>query len=175
MKCQICGNEEFYGHQTVHVDVICDGDGEFIGNANGSLDASTYEADATFGPFTCTYCGAEYDELEDGQNVSGFSVFYAPIKGRPGQLAAIDFLRFTTGNGSIVVEPFRTEAERFEPGHCKPIGDEEILAAIADHLIVRSWLVANADGLSVVNEQDLIRCDEASSQDITSLSHGRRP
>lgn len=160
MKCRICGNETFYGHQTVHVDIICDGDGEFIENANGSMGASTYEADSSFGPFTCTCCGAVYDELRDGEALADFSVLYAPIKDQPGQLAVIDSFLTTTGDGFVTVEPSPLKAERFAPGCCKPISALEIQMAIADHRIVRSWLVADAADMQTVAEHALIQRDE---------------
>ena len=56
MKCK-CGNDRFIAHQVCHHDVITDGDGEF------SADKGVYYGGRPFGPFTCTVCGAEYEEL----------------------------------------------------------------------------------------------------------------
>lgn len=58
MKCKICGKETFEARQVLHVDVICDGDGEFVENLADTLDQSVYESGSPFGPYTCTHCGA---------------------------------------------------------------------------------------------------------------------
>ena len=58
-----CGNDHFYAHQIVRVDVIVDADGCFEDNATDRLESSIYDAEKPYGPFTCTSCGREYDEL----------------------------------------------------------------------------------------------------------------
>ena len=58
-----CGNDRFYGHQIVRVDVIVDADGSFESNVTDPMENSIYDAEKPYGPFTCTVCGREYDEL----------------------------------------------------------------------------------------------------------------
>jgi len=62
-KCK-CGGTEFYAHQRIQIDVIVDENGNWIQNASGPIgfcgdDIS--EVGDTYGPYTCTECGAEYD------------------------------------------------------------------------------------------------------------------
>lgn len=57
-----CGNPEFYAHQVCRMDIVCDGSGNWIKNTP-SDDSSCYDADNPFGPFTCTKCRKEYEEL----------------------------------------------------------------------------------------------------------------
>lgn len=63
MLCKKCGNDEFEAHQRVYMDVIVDQYGEFIANAGEDDSPSIYEHERPYGPFTCTKCGEEYDEL----------------------------------------------------------------------------------------------------------------
>ena len=62
MKCT-CGNDRFIAHQIIHADVIVGADGEFLENVTETLEASIYDSEKPYGPFTCTACGREYDEL----------------------------------------------------------------------------------------------------------------
>lgn len=64
MKCQ-CGNDRFVGHQILRVEVITDEHGDFYENLSCGLEKSIYDAGNPYGPFTCTECGKEYDELMD--------------------------------------------------------------------------------------------------------------
>ena len=59
-----CGNDHFYGHQIIRADVIVDADGSFEENITNRLEDSIYDAERPYGPFTCTSCGKEYEELE---------------------------------------------------------------------------------------------------------------
>ena len=59
-----CGNDRFYGHQIIRADVIVGADGSFEANVTEHLEDSIYDAEKPYGPFTCTACGKEYDELE---------------------------------------------------------------------------------------------------------------
>ena len=59
-----CGNDRFIGHQIIRVDVIVGADGSFLENVTGRLEDSIYDAERPYGPFTCTSCGKEYEELE---------------------------------------------------------------------------------------------------------------
>lgn len=61
-KCK-CGNNEFYAHQTVHIDVLVDADNTFIRNKEDTAELSIYHADEPFGPYTCTECGETYDTI----------------------------------------------------------------------------------------------------------------
>ena len=58
-----CGNDRFYGHQFVRVDVIVGADGSFESNVTDPMENSIYDTEKPYGPFTCTVCGKEYDEL----------------------------------------------------------------------------------------------------------------
>ena len=59
----ICGNDRFIGHQIIRADVIVGVDGSFLENVTDRLEDSIYDAEKPYGPFTCTACGREYDEL----------------------------------------------------------------------------------------------------------------
>ena len=56
MICE-CGNNEFNAHQKCYHDVIVDGNNMFLQNEN------IYESEHPYGPYTCTKCGKEYEEL----------------------------------------------------------------------------------------------------------------
>lgn len=56
MKCK-CGCERFMAHQICRHDVAVDGRGDFLS------DQGIYDSETPFGPFTCTNCGIQYDEL----------------------------------------------------------------------------------------------------------------
>ena len=60
-KCPICGCPEFLAHQIVRVDVVVNGDGDFIENVPGGV----YDAEKPYGPFTCCSCGWTFSELSD--------------------------------------------------------------------------------------------------------------
>ncbi len=55
-----CGGKEFYARQVATMDVITDGNGNWIKNMEVSA------ADKPYGPFTCTKCEKEYEELGGG-------------------------------------------------------------------------------------------------------------
>lgn len=59
MKCKICGNELFMGHQQCYHDIIVDGDNNF------EEDNGIYEHERPYGPYQCCCCGAEYEELNE--------------------------------------------------------------------------------------------------------------
>jgi hypothetical protein len=54
-----CGNDKFNAHQVVHQDVIVDGDN------NWESSGESYDSNTPFGPYTCTECSHEFDELTD--------------------------------------------------------------------------------------------------------------
>ena len=64
MKCK-CGNDKFTAHQVLHVDVIVDGNNNFLENPNNNIEENVYHANDPFGPYRCTKCGEKYDELEE--------------------------------------------------------------------------------------------------------------
>lgn len=65
-KCPYCGNDVFSAHQICHLDVLVDPDGKFLENdsADGFADTAIYEGETPFGPYTCTHCGAEFEDLQ---------------------------------------------------------------------------------------------------------------
>ena len=63
MRCK-CGNDKFYAHQLVYLDVTVDESGEFHSNLE-DIAAAIYDSERPYGPYTCTKCAAEYDTLTD--------------------------------------------------------------------------------------------------------------
>lgn len=62
MRCK-CGNNRFYAHQLVRLDVVVDENGAFDSNLYDNAEAAIYDTEKPYGPFTCTVCNREYDEL----------------------------------------------------------------------------------------------------------------
>lgn len=60
-----CGNNRFFARQEVYYDVVVDGNNIFNRNI-GCEDAET-----PYGPYTCTRCGKEYDDLDELTNNEG--------------------------------------------------------------------------------------------------------
>jgi hypothetical protein len=56
MKCE-CGSTQFYASQVCYHRIIVDENGNFID------DLDVDEADHPYGPFECTQCAKEYEEL----------------------------------------------------------------------------------------------------------------
>lgn len=52
-----CGNTKFSAHQVCYHDVVVDS------NNNFDRNIAIYESENPYGPYYCTECGAEYDEL----------------------------------------------------------------------------------------------------------------
>lgn len=69
-RCKICGNDRFVGHQAVRLEVITDGEGDFMDNMPEGAESAIYDSSSPYGPFTCTKCGEEYDELDELPDVS---------------------------------------------------------------------------------------------------------
>lgn len=63
MKCLKCGNDTFIGHQIIRADILVDENGDFCENLPGGLEPHIYDSEKPYGPFTCTKCGAEYEEI----------------------------------------------------------------------------------------------------------------
>lgn len=59
-----CGCSTFFGHQVVHMDIKVNGFGAFEENMTPDSPLSDiYYAGDPFGPFECTNCRAEYENL----------------------------------------------------------------------------------------------------------------
>lgn len=71
MKCKHCGGEEFVAHQMCRMDVLVDGSGTFIANVHENPAIDIYDSERPYGPFQCTGCGAEYEELDGSDSTSG--------------------------------------------------------------------------------------------------------
>lgn len=67
MRCKCCNGTRFIAHQVVRMDVMVDEKNNFIGNLFGGAESHIYDAGTPYGPYTCTDCGAEYDELAEGE------------------------------------------------------------------------------------------------------------
>jgi hypothetical protein len=65
LVCPKCGGQEFSANQTCTCDIIVDSKNEFL--RNNTEDDSVYIswADDPYGPYYCTSCGTEYDDLEN--------------------------------------------------------------------------------------------------------------
>lgn len=153
MKCKICGSETFEAHQELHVDVICDGDGDFIHNLAETLEASISDSNNPFGPFTCTHCGAVYEELEEGAKVEDISYLLAPVKGHPTRYVRIDFFRIHDTGDKVMVEPYNKDI--FEA--CDPVDIESLVSTPGWDRTVPNWLVTKWDGLTIISRAELDR------------------
>lgn len=61
MICK-CGNDSFFAHQLVRMDVIVDSSNQFMDNIKPA-ETAIYDSETPYGPYTCTLCGKEYEEL----------------------------------------------------------------------------------------------------------------
>lgn len=68
MKCKHCGGEQFIGHQLARMDILVDGDGDYIDGVHKDISLDIYDSEPAYGPFQCCGCGAEYDALAEGEN-----------------------------------------------------------------------------------------------------------
>jgi len=65
IKCS-CGNDEFKAHIGLTGDIIVNGQNNWIGQCGGHTDNnSIYGSSKPFGPYICTVCKKEYDDLEE--------------------------------------------------------------------------------------------------------------
>jgi len=68
LKCK-CGNQKFSAHQVLHVSIVVDEENDYLHPESGENEfdciggEDIYEANNPFGPYQCTNCGEEYDEL----------------------------------------------------------------------------------------------------------------
>jgi hypothetical protein len=57
-KCPNCENDKFTAQQRCYHDVVVDGDNNFI------EDKGIYESETTYGPYYCTECDFEIEEID---------------------------------------------------------------------------------------------------------------
>lgn len=60
-----CNNKEFFAHQKCFVDVVVDGNNNFLKNKYENFEQSVYESEKPYGQYTCSNCGEEFNELKD--------------------------------------------------------------------------------------------------------------
>ena len=106
MKCQFCGSEEFIGHQMVRMDVVCDGSGNYEDAVN-RVDPmqDIYDSGVCYGPFQCRRCGAEYEELKDGQEPNSGPVY--------GWVSSAPFRKVLDQIGNLGQRKQKWEGERY--------------------------------------------------------------
>jgi len=63
VKCD-CGNDKFFAHQILRVDVVVNENGQWYEYAKENLEYCIYDAEQPYGPFTCTKCGKEYENIQ---------------------------------------------------------------------------------------------------------------
>lgn len=68
MKCKHCGGESFIGHQLVRMDILVDGDGDYVDGVHKDISYDITDSEAAYGPFQCCGCGAEYNALAKGED-----------------------------------------------------------------------------------------------------------
>ena len=64
-KCGKCGCGEFYASQVKKLDVIVDGNNQFLYDDTPDYKDFVYGEYEPFGPYTCVQCGMEYASLSD--------------------------------------------------------------------------------------------------------------
>lgn len=67
MKCKCCGGEQFVAHQEVRMEILVDGNGSYKAGIHKDISYDIYDSGNPYGPFQCCGCGAEYEELADGE------------------------------------------------------------------------------------------------------------
>lgn len=68
MKCKYCGGEQFVAHQICRMEILVDGEGDYIDGVHKDIGLDIYDSEPAYGPFQCCGCGAEYDVLADGED-----------------------------------------------------------------------------------------------------------
>lgn len=105
MKCKHCGGEMFTAHQLCRMDVLVNESGDFLSDMPDG--PAIYDAENPYGPFQCCGCGAEYDELAEGEESTS-----GPIDGwTPIQLPSEPDTETVPCMNKIVV--FRSEGGRY--------------------------------------------------------------
>lgn len=77
MKCKYCNGDTFFARQVCRLDVIVDGNGEFLENAHSDAAQAIYDSEKPYGPYQCCGCGAEYD----GDNLKTAKLVHGPLQG----------------------------------------------------------------------------------------------
>ncbi len=68
-RCPFCGSERFIGHQVMRTEVYVDGNGEFDGDFPGGMEMAIYDSGHPYGPFICSQCSQEFDELPENKQI----------------------------------------------------------------------------------------------------------
>ena len=68
MKCKHCGGEQFIAHQVCRMEILVDGEGDYIDGVHKDISLDIYDSEPAYGPFQCCGCGAEYDVLAEGED-----------------------------------------------------------------------------------------------------------
>ena len=149
MNCKLCGNSKFYAHQILHMDIICDEQGEFLNNIHPNDPmTSCYEAEKPFGPFTCTRCGAIYDRLSDKSPIENLTILYAPIQNDPDHLAVLDHFYIYEHDNDVDILPARSRI--LAPNARTPLHKADMDQIITNHFVVSQWTVQKTDGLKII-------------------------
>ena len=64
LVCPKCGGQKFTASQTCVCDIIVDSDNEFLENNTENNSVYISWADPPYGPYCCTNCGVEYNDIE---------------------------------------------------------------------------------------------------------------
>jgi len=64
MLCPKCNSDIFYAHQIVRLDIIVDKHGDWFKNIHEDVTQDIHDSGTPYGPFTCTNCGHQFDELK---------------------------------------------------------------------------------------------------------------
>lgn len=146
MKCKICGNEEFRAHRVLHIDVICDGEGTVLRPLKEPFIASCY-----VGPFTCSKCGANYEDLKGTAKVKDLDFVLVPVKGHPTRLAVMTCLKVHDTGDDVIVAPGRTE--ELAPDHCSPLHLDDLRAAAEKGMLTEKWLVVDPSKFTIIKRK----------------------
>jgi len=59
-SCKKCGGERFYGHQVCRMDVIVDGENNYLEPMTPkNISADVYDSSKPYGSYTCVKCNEE--------------------------------------------------------------------------------------------------------------------
>lgn len=51
--CPKCGGKEFLANQVIRIEVVVDGNNDFLRNNTKKVEESIYDSDKPFGPYVC--------------------------------------------------------------------------------------------------------------------------
>lgn len=91
--CTQCGNDTFTAHQQEYHDITVDGNGDWI------AEGGVYETSKPYGPFACTECDTEYNELPEAPTEETQEEYSATFK-----LTEKDFADILTDPDADTVE-----------------------------------------------------------------------